>query len=137
MSAREVPLLFRFVYFLVFGLWAGGICAQVGWLLCVTVIGLPFGIWLLHRLPLITTLTMPDEDYAPVESPEKWTHAHPRTPDAGFPFLIRVVWFVLVGWWFSFVWINGAFILAGTIILSPFGFWMINRVPAVLTLEGV
>lgn len=137
MRARQVPLLLRFVYFLLFGLWAGGICAALGWALCLTVIGMPFGIWILHRLPLVTTLTMPDEEYQPVETPQKWSHAHPPAVDEGFPFLVRAVWFVLVGWWLSAIWIKIAFILAATFILSPFGFWMINRVPAVLTLEGV
>jgi uncharacterized membrane protein YccF (DUF307 family) len=135
MRARQVPLLFRFIYFLLFGLWFGGLCAAAGWVLCLTVIGMPLGIYVLHRLPLVTTLTMPDEHYAPIESPGKWTHA--PAEDDEFPFLVRAIWFLLVGWWLSLVWIKIAFLLAATFILSPFGFWMINRVPAVLTLEGV
>jgi uncharacterized membrane protein YccF (DUF307 family) len=134
MRARQVPLLIRFIYFLVFGLWFGGLCAGVGWLLCVSVIGLPFGIWVLHRLPLVTTLTMPDEEYVPIKHAKDY---HPVQTDEGFPFLVRAIWFVLVGWWLSLLTIKVAFLLSASIVFSPIGFWLINRVPAVLTLEGV
>jgi uncharacterized membrane protein YccF (DUF307 family) len=134
MKARQVPLIFRFIYFLFVGLWLGLICAKIGWLLCVTVVGLPFGIWVLHRLPLVTTLTMPDEEYNPISHARDFQHATTEEP---FPFVVRAAWFVLVGWWLSAAWIAASFALAATFVLSPFGFWMINRVPAVLTLEGV
>jgi uncharacterized membrane protein YccF (DUF307 family) len=134
MKARQVPLLIRFVYFLAFGLWFGGLCAVAGWILCVTVVGLPLGIWVLHRLPLVTTLTMPDDEYRPIQSAKDFRH---EDADEPFPFLIRALWFVLVGWWLAGLTIKVAFILSASIVFSPIGFWMINRVPAVLTLEGV
>ena len=133
MHARQVPLLVRLLYFILIGVWIGGVAAHVGWFLCVTVVGLPFGIWVLHRVPLVTTLTMPDEEYVPIRTADDYR----RAPPGGVPFLLRVVWFALAGWWLAYVWINLAFLLAATFILAPVGFWMINRVPAILTLEGV
>ena len=134
MHARQLPLLVRFIYFLLAGWWLGFSCAVVGWVLCVSVIGLPFGIFILHRLPLITTLTMPDEEYVPIKSADDFRRVPVRS---GVPLLFRIVWFVGVGWWLSAIWITLSFLLGSTFILSPVGFWMINRVPAVLTLEGV
>lgn len=134
MKSRQLPLLIRLPYFFILGLPVGATCALVGWTLCVTVVFLPFGIWLLHRLPLVTTLTMPDEDYAPIARASDWKHV----PDEeSVPLLGRILWFVLVGWWLSFIWIKLAFLLGMTFILTPVGFWMTNRVPAILTLEGV
>lgn len=135
MKARQVPLLFRLIYFVLIGLWAGGICAAIGWMLCLSILGLPVGIWVLHRLPLVTTLTMPDDDYAPIETPGAWSPARPVRE--GTSFFVRALWFLLVGWWLSALWIKVAFLASATIVLMPIGFWMINRVPAVLTLEGV
>ena len=134
MNARQLPLLLRLVYFFFVGLPLGLAAALVGWGLCVSVIFMPFGIWVLHRLPLITTLTMPDEEYAPIARASDFRAV--RETDS-VPFLFRVIWFVLVGCWLSFVWIKLAFLLGATFVLTPVGFWMINRVPAILTLEGV
>jgi uncharacterized membrane protein YccF (DUF307 family) len=53
----------------------------------------------------------------------------------GSSFLLRAVYFVLVGWWATLVWINVAWALNATIIGLPLGLWMINRVPQVLTLR--
>ncbi len=49
-------LLIRALYFILFGLWFSGIWAAVAWVLCVTIIGLPFGLWMLNRLPQVSTL---------------------------------------------------------------------------------
>jgi len=51
-------------------------------------------------------------------------------------FLVRAVWFVFVGWWLSFLWIGFAWFLNLTILGLPLGLMMINRVPAVLTLQA-
>lgn len=134
MNARQLPLLIRLLYFICAGWWVGGAVAIAGWFACVSVIFLPIGIFILHRLPLVTTLTMPDENYAPIKHHSDFRVV--RETDS-VPFLLRAVWFVLVGSWLSLVWIKLAFLLGATFVLTPVGFWMINRVPAILTLEGV
>lgn len=52
----EQPLWLRAVWFLLVGWWLGLLFFKVGYLLCLTVVGLPFGIWFLHRVPLAMTL---------------------------------------------------------------------------------
>jgi len=52
----QVNILVRGVYFLLIGWWASLAWMVLGYLLCLTVIGLPFGIWMLNRLPEVTTL---------------------------------------------------------------------------------
>ena len=48
--------------------------------------------------------------------------------------LIRALYFVLIGWWLSAIWLTVAWALHVSIIGIVIGFWMFNRVPAVITL---
>ncbi|GAA0657366.1 YccF domain-containing protein [Salarchaeum japonicum] len=49
--------------------------------------------------------------------------------------LVRAVYFVLVGWWASAIWLGVAWFLVVTIILMPLGIKMINYVPKVVSLK--
>lgn len=51
-------------------------------------------------------------------------------------FMVRMVWFLFVGWWLSFWWLIAAWALNATIIGLPLGLMMINRVPTILTLQS-
>lgn len=57
--------------------------------------------------------------------------------DSGVPLLVRILYFLLFGWWATGIWINAAWFLNATIIGLPLGVWMLNRVPQVLTLRPV
>ena len=49
-------LALRAVWFLLVGWWFGAIWSTVAWLLCVSLIGLPFGVMMYNRLPAVMTL---------------------------------------------------------------------------------
>jgi len=49
--------------------------------------------------------------------------------------LARAVWFLLIGWWLTGIWLSIAWLLNVTIIGIPLGIKMINRVPYVLSLK--
>jgi uncharacterized membrane protein YccF (DUF307 family) len=53
------------------------------------------------------------------------------------PLILRILYFLLFGWWFTGVWINVAWVLNVIIVGLPLGLWMLNRVPQVLTLKAV
>lgn len=57
-------------------------------------------------------------------------------PVSEIPFLVRVLWFFIIGWELAGVWILIAWALNATIIGLPLGLWMIDRVPQVLTLKS-
>src|SRR5262245_50874752 len=42
-------LLIRALYFILFGWWFSGIWAVIAWVLCLTIIGLPLGLYMLNR----------------------------------------------------------------------------------------
>jgi uncharacterized membrane protein YccF (DUF307 family) len=55
-APRELPLLLRIVWFFAVGWWLGLLLFKVGYILCVTIVLLPLGVWLLHRVPVAMTL---------------------------------------------------------------------------------
>jgi uncharacterized membrane protein YccF (DUF307 family) len=115
-------LLVRALWFLAVGWWLTPIVVNVAWALNVTVVLIPLGIKLINLVPTALTL------------------AEPRSlskPDSGRgqrSLLVRAVYFVLVGWWLSFLWANVATFLALTILGLPVAFWMFNRLPFVTSL---
>jgi uncharacterized membrane protein YccF (DUF307 family) len=53
---EEFPFLLRAIYFFVLGWEIAGSAILIGYLLCITIIGLPAGLWILNRIPLLMTL---------------------------------------------------------------------------------
>ncbi len=122
-------LLIRALYFVLFGWWFSAIWAVVAWVLCITIIGLPLGLFMLNRMPQVATLK-PARASLMVTPNGEVVHLNVPQP----PFLLRAIYFVLVGWWFSAIWLAVAWALHVSIIGMLVGFWMFNRVPAVVTL---
>jgi uncharacterized membrane protein YccF (DUF307 family) len=122
-------LLIRALYFILFGLWFSGIWAIVAWFLCITIIGLPLGLWMLNRLPQVVTLKPSRSDLVLTTTGQVIERSVPQAP-----FLLRAVYFLLIGWWLSAIWLAIAWALHVTIIGIVIGFWMFNRVPAIISL---
>lgn len=57
-------------------------------------------------------------------------------PVSEVPFILRVIWFFVLGWELTAIWILIAWAFNATILGLPIGLWMINRVPQVLTLKA-
>ncbi|SDW80148.1 Uncharacterized membrane protein YccF, DUF307 family [Haloarcula vallismortis] len=115
-------LLVRAVWFLLVGWWVTGIWLSVAWFLNVTIIGLPLGIKMINRVPLV--LTLKRRDQLVTESAGGSQHS----------LLVRGVWFVFVGWWASGVWTGVAYALSVTIVGLPLAIWMYNKLPFVVSL---
>ena len=122
-------LLVRALYFVLIGWWFSAIWAVVAWVLCVTIIGLPLGLFMLNRMPQVATLKPARASLLVTPTGEV---VHLNVPQV--PFLLRAIYFVLIGWWFSAIWLAVAWALHVTIIGMLVGFWMFNRVPAVVSL---
>jgi len=130
--SRQLPLLLRLVWFYCLGLWLGGLWLVGAWIACVTIIGLPLGMWMVERAPAIMTLK--DEDrYGVVKVGDREAYYLKKAED--LPFIARFFWFLLIGWWLGAIWIKVAFLAAFTFIGLPLSFWMINRLPFVIALK--
>ena len=92
------------------------------------------GLWLLNRLPQLMTLK-PVPGQARVTVVEgKVIYRETRPPQ--HPFLLRALYFLLIGWWLSAIWLILAWLLTGfSLGLGlPLAFWMFDQVPAITTL---
>jgi uncharacterized membrane protein YccF (DUF307 family) len=115
-------LLVRVVWFLLVGWWLTFLAINVAWFLNVTVVGLPIGIKIINRVPTLLTLK---ERRPPID------------PDAGrsqHSLLVRAAYFLLVGWWLSFLWANLAWALAASIVGLPVAIVMFNYLPYLTSL---
>jgi uncharacterized membrane protein YccF (DUF307 family) len=49
---------------------------------------------------------------------------------------VRALYFLFIGWWLGFFWLNFGFLLCFLIVTLPIGLAMLNRLPRVLTLRS-
>jgi uncharacterized membrane protein YccF (DUF307 family) len=126
--------LIQLLWFIFLGSWLGQIWLGLAWLVNLTIIGLPLGIWMLNRLPQIMLLREPARVSTVVQTPDgRLVLRESSLPQPFWP--LRAVYFLLIGWWFSLIWMEVAWLLCATVILLPIGFWMIARIPAVVSLR--
>ena len=128
-----VPLLLRVLYFLLFGWWFTGVWINAAWVLNVTVIGLPLGLWMLNRVPQVLTLK-PVRSVVMTQIRGGEIISLRTTGVPQHFWLWRLLYFVVIGWWASLIWANVAWFLCAIIVGLPLGIWMLNRLPAVTTL---
>jgi uncharacterized membrane protein YccF (DUF307 family) len=130
---NRTPFLIRAFWFLLIGWWLSGIVIAIGFVLCALIVTLPIGLYLLHRVPQVQTLRDRSTEFTYKEVDGRVVVSTGRVKQV--PFLIRAAWFLLIGFWLTSVWLSVAYALSLTIILLPFSIVMIDRVPAVLTLQ--
>ena len=132
-SRQGPPFLVRVLWYLFIGWWLAGISLAVGYLAAITIVGLPLAFWLFNctgtlltlRPRLVTVSVSHDGGVTVVES----GHREQRS------LLLRVVYFVFVGWWAALILMTIAYFLCLTILLLPVGLMMLNRLPEVFTLH--
>jgi len=124
--------LVRVVWYILIGWWLSGIAIGIGWLLAVTIIGLPVAFMIFNRIPAIMTLRGRTITYE-ASVKDGVTYLKGRNPDQR-PLLIRAVWFVLIGSWLGLLWMTAAWLISLPILTLPLGIWMMNRIGGVMTL---
>lgn len=128
----EPGCLIQTLWFLFVGWWLGSLAISVAWVLNVTIIGLPLGLAILNNIPKLLALQNP-ERYVQAVSRGGTTVIRESEPPE-HPFLLRALFFLLIGWWWSGIWLSVAFVLCATIILLPVGLAMFRATPAMTTL---
>ncbi len=127
-------LLIRVLWFLFIGWWLGLIWVLIAWFFNLTIIGLPLGLAMINNIPQVMTLR-PSRVYTVVENRNGTQVIRQRSLEQN-PFLLRALYFLVIGFWFSLVWMLLAWLISlVTLGLAfPISFWMFDRVPAVTTL---
>jgi uncharacterized membrane protein YccF (DUF307 family) len=126
-------LLIRFVWWLFIGWWASGIVVAIAWVSLITIIGIPLGIWLINRLPTVLTLRPRTRTWYLGQDDEGRTVMTSQGREQ-VPWPVRGLWFVLVGWWASAIWMGFAWLIQLTVIGVPIALLMFNRTPFIASL---
>jgi len=126
-------MIARVIWYLLIGWWFGAIWTILAYLFCLTIIGLPIGTLMFNNLPKVLTLkpTETEEIRTLVEGKPATVSGVPEE----FPFLLRVVYFFVLGWQVAGYGILIGYILCLTIIGIPAGLWILNRIPLLMTLK--
>jgi uncharacterized membrane protein YccF (DUF307 family) len=129
--AKKNPgCLVQLAWFALVGWWLGQAWIAVAWFLAATIIGMPIAVMMLNRIPEVIALR--GESELLVQS------GGGRTVVSDMPqhnIVLRALYFILIGWWFSALWMELAYALCMSIIGLPFGFWMFDRVPFIVSLR--
>ena len=132
-EGRSVPFILRVLWFFLIGWHVTLWWVLAGWFLIITIIGLPVGLWMLNRTPIVLTLRVPrGYTVMQMEDGQMVARSYRALPQRSW--LVRLLYFVLIGWWFSLGWSLAAWFLCVTIIGLPLGVLMLNRLPKVTTL---
>ncbi|RXK49475.1 YccF domain-containing protein [Halorientalis pallida] len=127
-SVGQRSLLVRAAWFLLIGWWATGIWMGVAWLLNVTIVGIPLGIKMINQVPTVVSLKRRPGTLVASADEIRTQHREQRS------LLVRAVWFLLIGWWASGIWMGVAYLLTVSIVGLPVAVWMYDRLPAVVSL---
>lgn len=133
-TQKNPGCLLQILWFAFIGIWLGQIWMAVAWILMITIIGIPLGIAMLNNIPKIIALREPVRHVIVRRlNGSLVMEREVDTPQVNI--VLRVLYFLLIGWWFSALWMELAYAICLTIIGLPVGFWMLDRVPALLTLK--
>lgn len=129
---NAVALAVRALWYVCIGWWLTGVAISVGYVLALTVIGLPVALMIFNRLGSVLTL----RPYA--QKMLVTTTGHVTLVRLGNAqqrsFLARTLYFLFIGWWWGAIWLGVAYTLALLIVTLPAGIMMMNRTGAAMTL---
>jgi uncharacterized membrane protein YccF (DUF307 family) len=77
----------------------------------------------------------PPQAYPPQQAPQMNTFVNVNVQQSGPGFLVRALYFLFIGWWLGWFWLNIGFAFCAFIVTLPLGLIMLNRVPQILTLR--
>lgn len=125
--------LIQALWFIFIGWWLGGITIAVAWFLNITIIGLPIGITILNNIPRILSLQPPKKEIGITHAGGKTRITESNLPQRNF--FIRSIYFIIIGWWWSAIWLAVAYLLCVTVILIPLSLEMFRLTPFMTTLK--
>ncbi len=126
-------LLVRLIWWLFVGWWASGLAVIVAWAALISIIGIALGIWLINRLPSVLTLRPRSRTWALGQDELGRTVVSERSRQQA-TWSIRCLWFVLIAWWASAIWMGLAWFVQLTIVGIPIALLMFNRTPFIASL---
>ena len=131
-AKRNPGCLVQLAWFAFVGWWLGQAWIAAAWFFTTTIIGMPIAVVMLNRLPEVIALR--GETELVVQNWGGRTIVGARSVPQ-YNFALRALYFLLIGWWASALWMEAAYALCLSIIGLPIGFWMFDRVPFIVSLR--
>ncbi|OQY30097.1 MAG: hypothetical protein B6244_01735 [Candidatus Cloacimonetes bacterium 4572_55] len=125
--------LIQLLWFAFVGWWLTGIWISAAWLLMLTIIGIPFGVMMINKVPTVLALRGQSIDLTVIYDDGQATVKSGGSQEHNI--LLRAIYFVLIGWWLSGIWMQIAYFFCLSIVGLPIGFWMFDKTPALLSLK--
>jgi len=135
LASPEPNLLIRALWFFFIGWWLSQFVILLGWLLNVTILLIPAGVWVLNRVPQVATLKSSRKALRSSVDAETGIQIVEMVDREQIQFWKRAVYFILVGWWASLIWLELAWLFGLIIIGLPLSFWMYGATGKVITLR--
>ncbi len=107
-------LALSILWVIVFGWWIGFLSILLIWLLHLSLLGLPLGIWLANRLSNVFFLTSRP---AQATIPYPWGNLTLRPP-------LRAIYYLFIGSWLGLLWMLLAWFFAAAFVILPLFLWL-------------
>ena len=133
-TQRNPGCLLQILWFAFVGVWLGQAWMVVAWIFMVTIIGIPIGVAMLNMLPKVFALREPTRRVM-IRTGRDGEILRREIEPEQVNILLRAIYFILIGWWLSALWMEAAYAISLTVIGLPVGFWMFDRIPAILSLK--
>ncbi len=126
--------LVQILWFAFVGWWLGQAWMVAAWVCMVTIIGIPLGVLMLNRIPKVIALRESSSVVRITTRPDGSIRKE-AVEIRQVNIVLRALYFVLIGWWFTALWLELAYAISMTVIGLPIGFWMFDLAPVLLTLK--
>lgn len=123
----------RLVWLVFAGWWLSALWVAIAWLAILLSTTLPAGFWMIAHLPLIVSLKLPGEEWHDIVEDTLARIEYSRLKQR--PFVLRLLYAVTVGWWFSLGWAIVTWAKSLSSHNHPAPLMMFMRLPAVMTLR--
>lgn len=132
MQPRKHSFLVRAVWYIFVGWWLSALFIVLGYFFIASILLAPIGFWFLNRVPQAQTLRTRNSDFTVTakDGISFITETHTKQ----HAWYLRLL-YLPIGLFLGAIWLSVAWLLGVLILTLPLSIWMIDRSPAVITLE--
>lgn len=132
-APRGPSLIVRALWYLFVGWWLSAVVILLGYVCLLTVVGIPAAFALFNRIPQALTLRPRTTHYEATY--QNGVMLLQEATIQQRPWIVRALYFLLIGWWFGAVWLVLAWVIGLLVITLPVSFLMYNRTSGIMTLQ--
>lgn len=132
-AANSVPFIARVMWYLFIGWWFAPLVMIAGYLLMLTIVGIPAAFALFNKIPQALTLRPRTQSLRVTANGGVTTLSNEHNEQ--LPMWQRALYFLFVGSWLGPIWMVLAWVIGWGIITFPLTIWMLDRIGGVMTLH--